>query len=159
MSLLKNTSVFGVRTMRNSVNAYIVDETALPEVVLKAYRAQKLLETGEAASAKQAAAVCGISRAAFYKYRFSVRPFHPGRENTIITIYALLKDERGMLSNLLAALSKAGANILTINQNIPVNSFAPVTVTLNTADLSCGTDELIVRLSAIPGVKNTQILA
>ena len=53
----------------------------------------------------------------------------------IITFYALLKDNPGVLSNVLSIFAGSGANILTINQSIPTNGCAAVTISAETSDM------------------------
>ena len=45
----------------------------------------------------------------------------------------MLKDEPGVLSSILAALYELGANILTVNQNIPIDSVASVSISIKFA--------------------------
>lgn len=63
-----------------------------------------MLHAGEVSTAGEAARQVGISRSAFYKYRDSVQPFNDMKTGRIITFYALLKDNPGVLSNVLSIL-------------------------------------------------------
>lgn len=62
--------------MQKMPKYFIVEADALPEIFLKVSQAKGLLETGEASTVNQAAAMVGISRSAFYKYKDAVRPFN-----------------------------------------------------------------------------------
>ena len=77
----------------------------------------------------------GISRSAFYKYKDAVQPFQDMKAGHIITFYALLKDNPGVLSNFLSIFANSGANILTINQTIPTNGCAGVTISAETSEM------------------------
>lgn len=77
---------------------------ALPEVFVKVAEAKRMLQVGEAATVGQAAAMVGISRSAFYKYKDAVQPFQNMKAGHIITLYALLRDNPGVLSNYLSIL-------------------------------------------------------
>ena len=52
----------------------------------------------------------------------------------------MLKDEPGILSGVLNIFAGTGMNVLTINQNIPVNGCAVVTVTAETSALQSSLD-------------------
>ena len=95
---------------------FIVSADALPEVFVKVAEAKRMLQVGEASTVGQAAAMVGISRSAFYKYKDAVQPFQNMKAGHIITLYALLRDNPGVLSNYLTIFAASGANILTINQ-------------------------------------------
>ena len=114
---------------------FIVSADALPEVFVKVAEAKRMLQVGEASTVGQAAAMVGISRSAFYKYKDAVQPFQNMRAGHIITFYALLKDIPGVLSNYLSIFAGSGANILTINQTIPTNGCAGVTISAETSDM------------------------
>ena len=115
---------------------YLVAADALPEVFLRVAEAKRMLQVGEAATVGDAARQVGISRSAFYKYKDAVQPFQNMHAGHIITFYALLKDNPGVLSNYLAIFANSGANILTINQTIPTNGCAGVTISAETGDMS-----------------------
>ena len=117
---------------------YLVEAGVLPEVFIKVTEARELLETGEVRTVAEAVERVGISRSAFYKYKDSVMPFRDMRHGSIVTFNALLRDKKGVLSSLLAIFADAGANILTINQSIPNNGTAPVTISAITENMSGG---------------------
>ena len=75
-----------------------------------------------------------VSRSAFYKYKDMVMPFNNMRSGRILTFYTLLKDKPGVLSTVLAIFAASGANILTINQSIPTNGCAAVTISAETSE-------------------------
>ena len=143
----------------NDLNRYyVVEGSVLPEVFLKVVRANTLLRSGEAKSATEASKKVGISRSVFYKYKDFIRPFYD-KEDKILTIYALLKDIPGVLSSFLSIMATLGANVLTINQNIPINSLAPITISAQTGELLCDVDTLLDRLSITDGVVSVDIIA
>ncbi len=138
---------------------YIVSEEALPEVFIKVAEAKRMLQVGEAKTVGEAAKKVGISRSAFYKYKDAVQPFQDMKAGHIITFYALLKDIPGVLSNYLSIFANSGANILTINQTIPTNGCAGVTISAETSEMSEELDEMMVRISGAPGVLRLEVLA
>ena len=130
---------------------YIVSAEALPEVFIKVAEARRMLQVGEAATVGEAARMVGISRSAFYKYKDAVQPFQDMKAGHIITFYALLKDNPGVLSNFLSIFANSGANILTINQTIPTNGCAGVTISAETRDMVEDLESMMTRISAAEG--------
>ena len=138
---------------------YIVSADALPEVFLKVAEAKRMLQVGEAATVGEAARQVGISRSAFYKYKDSVVPFRDMTQGRIFTFNTFLRDQMGVLSSVLAIFAGVGANILTINQNIPSDGCALVTITARLDHAEVTPDELIVRMRSTPGVVSADLLA
>lgn len=145
--------------MSKAPNYYIVDAEALPEIFRKVVDARRMLDTGEAETVNQAVQLAGISRSAFYKYKDAVRPFQDMLHGRIVTFQIMLKDEPGILSHVLNLFAGAGANILTINQGIPINGCAVVTVNAETSGLEGSLQELLARLNGAEGVLRGEILA
>jgi chorismate mutase len=138
---------------------YLVNAEMLPEIFLKVVEAKELLKTGEAATVAEAVGSVGISRSAFYKYKDAVSPFQDLKRGQIATFQFLLRDHMGVLSAVLAIFAHSGANILTINQSIPINGTANVTVTAETAGLECSMEEFLCRFQDLVGVIRVEILA
>ncbi len=138
--------------MSKSDKLLLVDANALPEVFLKVVYAKRLLAQGKAKNLSEATKLADISRSAFYKYKDSVFEYENTASDKIATIYAELLDEPGVLSSLLAGISDMGANILTINQNIPVDSVAPVSISMRTNGLKQDIDHLLTHISTIHGI-------
>ncbi|MBR1781257.1 MAG: ACT domain-containing protein, partial [Oscillospiraceae bacterium] len=114
---------------------FIVEAEKLPEVFHKVVQVKRMLETREAETVNEAAQRVGLSRSAFYKYKDSVMPFNDMMSGHIVTFQSLLRDETGVLSSILRIFAASGANILTINQSIPVNGCAAVTVSAETSKM------------------------
>ena len=146
-------------TGRDKPKYYLVEAGVLPEVFTKVTEARELLETGEVRTVADAVERVGISRSAFYKYKDSVMPFRDMRQGSIVTFNALLRDKKGVLSSLLAIFADSGANILTINQSIPTNGTAFVTISAITETMAMGMDELIAAARSLYGVIRFDALA
>lgn len=145
--------------MSKSPKYYIVEVSALPEVFVKVAEAKRMLEIGEVATVGEAARAVGISRSAFYKYRDSIAPFQNLMAGRIITFQLLVQDKTGLLSGILSIFASCGANILTINQAIPTDGCAMVTISAETTDLLCPVEELLKQVSALVGVVKAEIVA
>lgn len=138
---------------------FIVEADKLPEVFLKVVQAKRMLELREVGTINEAAQRVGISRSAFYKYKDAVMPFNDMMSGHIVTFQSILRDEPGVLSSILNIFATSGANILTINQSIPVNGCGAVTISAETSGLKDPLDELIRKLNELDGVVQFEILA
>ena len=138
---------------------YIVAAEALPEIFIKVAEAKQRMQTGEAGTGGEATRQVGISRSAFYKYKDAVQPFNNMKAGHIITFYTMLKDNPGVLSNVLSIFAGSGANILTINQSIPTNGCAAVTISAETSEMAESLEGLIARAETVEGVIKFEILA
>ena len=145
--------------MSKEVKYYIVAANALPEVFIKVAEAKRMMQTGEADTVGAATKMVGISRSAFYKYKDSVQPFNDMKAEHIITFYGMLKDNTGVLSHVLGIFASSGANILTINQSIPTNGCAAVTISAETSGMEQTLESLIAAASAVEGVIRFEIMA
>lgn len=149
----------GVLFMDGIPHYLLVDSTVLPEVFLKVLTAKGLLVSGKARSVNEAARLAGISRSAYYKYKDSVHPFNEKAGGYIITLHAMLRDEAGVLSKLTNELYRSGANIMTVNQNISVAGFAPVTVSARADGMSISVDRLLDNLRGIEGIESVEMVS
>ena len=145
--------------MSKMPNYYIVDADALPEIFHKVVAARRLLDVGEAETVNQAVQMTGISRSAFYKYKDAVRPFQDMLHGRIVTFQVMLKDEPGILSSVLNIFAYSGGNILTINQGIPLNGCATVTISVETSAMQISIKDLLDHIASEQGVLRSEILA
>ncbi len=138
---------------------YLIDKNVLPEIFSKVIEAKRLLKTGQCKTVHEAAKEANISRSVFYKYKDSVHVFVEKDQQNIITIILYLNDEVGALSRVLSVLSGAGASILTINQNMPMNGIAPVFISFNTYKMEAGLDTLLSEMEQLSGVISVKPVA
>jgi chorismate mutase len=148
-----------VDVVAKAIKYYIVAADALPEIFVKVAEAKRMMQTGEVETVGEATRRAGISRSAFYKYKDSVQPFNDMKAEHIITFYAMLKDTSGVLSRVLSIFAASGANILTINQSIPTNGCAAVTISAETSDMQETLEELMLQVLKLAGVVKFEILA
>lgn len=137
----------------------IVNKKILPEVYEKVIEARNMINEGNAKGISEAVKRVGISRSTYYKYKDYV--FSPS-ENSIgrIAVVALiLKHEKGVLSEVINEISHAKANILTINQNIPINGKASVNLSLDVSDIDLTIEEILLNLKKIIGVNSARLIA
>lgn len=137
------------------VNYLLVDMSVLPEVYVKVIEAKGYLQSGEAANASQAAKMVGISRSAYYKYKDKIFEYSEQGDD-VTTINAKLQDNAGVLGSVMNELYLAGANILAVNQSIPVNNIADVSITVSFAQSGHMTDEVLEKIKSVGGVKSAE---
>lgn len=137
----------------------VVSSEVLPEIVLKVIDAKRMKARGEVSSSTEACKAVGISRSAYYKYKDSVFNYEEQLTNNIVSVYCVLRDEKGVLSSIISKLYELNANILTINQNIPVDSVATVTFSVRFDRGALNTAELTKALSAVEGVVDVKMLS
>lgn len=145
--------------MDNKSNYFIVDKRVLPDVFIKVIEAKSILEKKKVKTVQEAIDYVGISRSAFYKYRDYIFPFYENTKGKTITMYLQLEDISGLLSNVLNIIADEGANILTINQNIPLNGFANVSITVETGKMKSDIKNLIDVLENLNHIKKVEIIA
>lgn len=137
----------------------IVSKKILPDVYEKVIEARNLINNGNVKGITEAVKKVGISRSTYYKYKDYV--FSPS-ENSIgrkAVVTMMLRHEKGVLSNVLNFLSSVNANILTINQSIPINGKASVSVSLDISDITQSIDDTIIEIKKIKGVSAIKLIS
>ncbi|MCX7695895.1 MAG: ACT domain-containing protein [Caloramator sp.] len=136
---------------------YVVEAGVLPEVFIKVMEVKKLLNQGKYNRVNDAVKEVGISRSTYYKYKDSIFEFYENKTQ-ILTLAMILDHISGVLSKILDVVAKANGNILTINQSIPQEDFAMVSMSIDTIALNQNPDELIDIIKNLPGVRKIQII-
>ena len=143
----------------NGSGLVVVSADVLPDIVLKVLAAKRMRARGEVSTSTEACRAVGISRSAYYKYKDSVFNYEERLTNNIVSVYCILRDEKGVLSSIISRLYELGTNILTINQNIPVDSVATVTFSVRFDRDSLNTARLTEELSKVAGVVDAKIIS
>ncbi|WP_379130877.1 ACT domain-containing protein [Paenibacillus sp. sgz500958] len=137
---------------------YLIREDILPDAVLKTMQVKQLLESGDAKTVNEGVEQVGLSRSAFYKYKDGIHLIHQLERERIVTISLDLEHESGMLSKVLGCVAGHGANVLTINQSIPLQGKANVVISVEISRLSEELGDMIDSLKEISGVKRAIII-
>ncbi|MBQ8163515.1 MAG: ACT domain-containing protein [Clostridia bacterium] len=137
----------------------LVDKCILPDYYEKVIEARALLSSGKVKDVSEAAKSVGISRSTYYKYKDYVFALNSDTECRKAIISLTLSHKAGILSEVLSVLSENGANILTITQNLPINSRAHVVVSLDISELNMDIDHLISALNDIKGVSGAKLVS
>lgn len=137
----------------------IVDYDVAPEVFKKVIEAKLMLESGRYKSVNEVLERIDLSRTAFYKYKNHIYSSGQSQTESIATLAFTLEDVTGILSEILAHFAKMGISVLTINQNIPVNGIANITISLRLNETDFEMDKTIEQLKKIKGVNKVHLLA
>ena len=138
----------------------IIYSAILPEPFEKVLEAREMIESGKAKDVSEAARTVGISRSTYYKYKDSV--FAPGHDSSLgkkVVLSFNLAHKTGALSEVLTKISANQANILTINQNLPIGGKAHITVSMETEDLKIDPKEIKDAIASCSGVSNVRLIA
>lgn len=137
----------------------LIDKRILPDIFEKVIEAKRLLQTGQAKGITEAVKLVDISRSSFYKYKDYVFTFSERADGKKVTISLLLAHETGILSKILNKIADSKGNILTINQNIPINRVANVTLTFDIDQMEMEFDVLTDEIKQMHGVLNLELIA
>ncbi|MGF7185031.1 chorismate mutase [Desulfitispora alkaliphila] len=137
---------------------FMISSEILPEAIMKTAKAKEILAKGEAETVNEAAELAGISRSAFYKYKDGIFPLYRDSHNKIVTISLDLEHKSGVLSKVLNSVAAEGGNILTINQGLPLQGLANVTLSIETTEMNVTTEDLLNTLGDISGLKNLKVI-
>lgn len=135
----------------------LVRKDVLPESFLLVYKTKELIEEKKM-SVSEACKVMNISRSTYYKYCDHI--FNPPKKNGKRAIFMIQVDNvYGALSDVLNKIAEHNCNIITINQDTPVNSYAYITVMIDTLDLSISIEQLTLEMLSLNKTKNVTLLA
>nr|WP_084787599.1 ACT domain-containing protein [Anaerobacillus alkalidiazotrophicus] len=137
---------------------YLVRADILSEAMQKTLEAKALIDSGKARNINEAVQAVDLSRSAYYKYKDGIFPFHKMVKEKIITLSIHLEDRSGTLSKLLSVVANAGSNVLTINQTIPLQGRATITLTIETAPMTVGIDHLVKQIQQLDAVEKVELI-
>lgn len=145
----------------SSINSkyLVIDKDILPDVFEKVLETKEILRSGKVNEITEAVKRVGISRSTFYKYKDSVFTLDEKSTGKRVTLSFLLSHTQGILSNVLGMISASGGNVLTINQDIPINNVANVSITFDMGHLKISIEEVIEKIKNIDGVQKLVIVA
>ena len=139
-------------------NYYVIKKKAVPEVLLKVLEVQKLLDSKRAVSVLEATEKVGISRSSYYKYKDDIFPFHENEKGRTVTMVIQLDDTPGVMAELLNAVARYQANILTIHQSIPINGIASLTLSVDVLPETGDVTQMVARIEEQTGIHYVKIL-
>ena len=134
----------------------LVHKSILPSYYMDVIKCRELVD-GKNISVSDACKMCKISRSTYYKYKdyIFLSEEHSGKN---ILLSCRLLDEKGVLSNVLSTISSFCCNIITINQNMPINNIAQIILSVDTSEMVISISSLIDEINKIKGVKLVEML-
>ncbi|MBN2343376.1 MAG: ACT domain-containing protein [Deltaproteobacteria bacterium] len=148
-----------MNTGRKRPQFFIIDRAIVSDTLKKVVDAKRALRENSHISVSEAVKAVDLSRSAFYKYKDYIFPFYEDSLGRNLTFSFDLKDAAGLLSKVLTTIAETGANILTINQTIPINSIANIVITLETTSMVSPIEDLFDNLKVLDGLFNFRIIA
>ena len=140
-------------------NYFLIDRRVLPDVYEKVVKAQNLLKEGKVKDVTEATKFVGISRSVYYKYKDFIFEFSESQQGRKATFNIKIIDKKGVLSNILNYVSSKGGSVLTINQGIPLNGYAYVSLTIDMTTLKGDIKTLLQDLSELDRVEKVDFIA
>ncbi|SHI60416.1 ACT domain protein [Clostridium cavendishii DSM 21758] len=140
-------------------NFLVIDKRVLPDVFEKVILAKKLLKDGKVKEITEATKQVGISRSVYYKYKDFVFEFSESSKGRKLIFNMIITHEKGILSAVLNLISETGGNILTIDQGIPINNSAYVTITMDISSLEIESQKLLEKIKTVKGVEKVEFVA
>lgn len=140
-------------------NYLVVDKKVLPDVYEKVLEVKNILKEGKIREITEATKVVGISRSVYYKYKDHVFEFSKSIQGRKMTFNMIINHKKGVLSDVLNYISDKGGNVLTINQSIPINDSANLSITIDMSTLECGISTLLDGLEEMPNTLKVSFIA
>lgn len=137
----------------------VIDKKVLPEVFNKVITTKKILQEGKVKEITEATRIAGISRSVYYKYRDYVFEFSQMSNGRKAAFNMIISHEKGVLSNIINLISEQGGNILTIDQGIPINSLANLSLTIDISTMKLELSELLDELRKLQFVDKVEFIA
>ncbi|HPY83859.1 MAG TPA: ACT domain-containing protein [Ruminococcus flavefaciens] len=145
--------------MNDRSQLIVIDSNILPDVFTKVLDVKKLMAQRGEKSFASACKRIGISRSAYYKYKDSVFSYEELFNRRIVNMYLLLNDSPGVLLSVLVFLHDLDANILTVNQSIPVDGAAAVNISLRLTEQSEAQLNTLNSITELDGVLEVKLLS
>ena len=138
---------------------YLVQEDILPEAIKKTIKVKEILKLGEVKTINEAVEKMDLSRSAYYKYKDYVFEFSQMSNGRKATFNMIIGHEKGVLSNILNLISEYQGNILTIDQGIPINNLANLSLTIDISSMKIELSEMLENLKKLDYVDRVEFIA
>ena len=140
-------------------NYLVIDKKVLPEIFEKVINTKKILQEGKVKEITEATKLVGISRSVYYKYKDYVFEFSQMSNGRKATFNMIIAHKKGVLSNILNLISEEGGNILTIDQGIPINNLANLSLTIDISSMKIELSEMLEDLRKLEFVDKVEFIA
>lgn len=147
-----------MKSQEESPRYFLIQEDILPEAIKKTIRVKEILKRGEAKTINEAVAKLDLSRSAYYKYKDFVFPFYEVTQGKIVTFMLMMSHRAGTLSQVLSYIAAHDASVVTINQGIPMQGVANVSISVETKDMQNSLEELVEDLKKVNGISRVEVI-
>ncbi len=137
----------------------VIDKKVLPEVFEKVIKTKKILQEGRVKEITEATKLAGISRSVYYKYKDYIFEFSQMSNGRKATFSMIIGHQKGVLSNILNFISEQGGNILTIDQGIPINNLANLSLTIDISTMKIELSKMLEELKKLEFVDKVEFIA
>lgn len=135
----------------------IIKKDKLPQGYNEVLKAKDLISS-EGISISDACKMVNISRSTFYKYSNDIYlSSHELGRKAKVMLKAL--NFKGILSNVLNIIATHEGNVLTINQDLPIQNIAYISIMIEIDKLNVTLPQLINEIKSIKEIKKVDILA
>lgn len=136
----------------------VISTSVLPDVFNKVALAKCCLEDGTYSSVSEAVKKIGVSRSAYYKYKDNIFTADYYGKDKIVNLSCVLADRAGVFSALTAKLYRLDFNILSVNQSLPVNGTASVSLSVLKNNVNLDINESVRAITEIDGVISVKVV-
>lgn len=140
----------------NNNEYLIVHKSILPNYFEQIIKTRELIAKDNL-SVSDACKKMDISRSTFYKYKDYIFRLDQDYQNKA-SIAIMAEDKKGILSDILKILSNYGANVISINQDTPIDGMALITITVDLTEAKDNIGDIDAEIMKLEGVKNAQII-
>lgn len=133
----------------------IVHKSILPNYFEQVIAAREMI-VQKNYSVTEACKIQKLSRSTYYKYKDYIFKINKDSNNKILFNIKSI-DEKGILSSILKEITDVSGNVITINQDYPIDGRADISIAIDTTDLTVLIDDLKEKIGNIIGVKSIDI--
>lgn len=134
----------------------IVHKSILPDYFDNVIAARELINDKNI-SVSEACKIENISRSTYYKYKDLI--FRPKKDSGNKVVFSIKTiDEKGVLLSIIKIITENNGNVISINQDSPLDSGAFITLAIDISELDISIEELKIKMSTVRGLKSIDIM-
>lgn len=134
----------------------IVHKSILPEYFDQIILTRELIND-QKYSVSDACKETGISRSTYYKYKDYI--FRPNKASGTKALFGIKTlDIKGILSVILQVVYESHGNIISINQDSPIDGTAHITISIDVSEIDSSIEILRQNIEKIDGIKSVDIM-
>jgi chorismate mutase len=135
---------------------FIVHKSILPDYYELIIQAREMINDKKY-SISDACKLLNISRSTYYKYKDYI--FRPNKSSGTKALFGIKTiDVKGILSVILQVVYESHGNIISINQDSPIDGTAHITISIDVCELDSSIEVLKGNIEKIEGIKSVDIM-